>query len=110
MFVLSDSDPMECSPPGSSVVEFSRHEYWSGQPFLFSGDLPSAGIEPVFYTEGRFFTVWLCFLKYQRHSDGNRFVQVAATPDGVQGSIDSQRPAAFPGQLIEHLQKKKKVY
>lgn len=50
----------------------------------------------------------LCFLKYQRHSDGNRFVQVAATPDGVQGSVDSQRPAAFPGQLIEHLQKKKK--
>lgn len=47
-------------------------------------------------------------LKYQCHSDGNRFVRVAATPDGVQGSVDNQRPAAFPGQLREHLQKKKK--
>ena len=33
------------SPPHSSVMEFSRHKYWSGQP-LPSGDLPSSGIEP----------------------------------------------------------------
>ena len=23
-------DPMDCSPPGSSVMEFSRQEYWNG--------------------------------------------------------------------------------
>ena len=26
-------------------MEFSRPEYWSGQPFHFPGDLPNAGIE-----------------------------------------------------------------
>ena len=25
-------DPMDCSPPGSSAVGFSRQEYWSGVP------------------------------------------------------------------------------
>ena len=25
---------------------FSRHEYWSGLPFLSPGDLPDPGIEP----------------------------------------------------------------
>ena len=27
-------------------MEFSRPEYWSGQPFLFPGDLPNPGFEP----------------------------------------------------------------
>src|SRR5574342_150527 len=27
------SDPMDCSPPGSSVHGFSRQEYWSGLSF-----------------------------------------------------------------------------
>ena len=27
-------------------MEFSRQEYWNGLPFLSSGDLPEAGIEP----------------------------------------------------------------
>ena len=39
------SDPMDCSPPGSSVHGFSRQEYWSGVP------LPSlegeADIKPI---------------------------------------------------------------
>ena len=39
---------------------FSRHEYWSGLPFLFTGDLPNPGIKPlspVFPAlAGRFFT------------------------------------------------------
>ena len=34
-------DPMDCSPPGSSVHGFSRQEYWSGLP------LPSPGIFPT---------------------------------------------------------------
>ena len=29
---LTPSDPMDCSPPGSSAVGFSRQEYWSGVP------------------------------------------------------------------------------
>ena len=39
-------DPVDCSPPGSSVHGFSRQEYWSGLPFPFPGDLPNPGIEP----------------------------------------------------------------
>ena len=26
------NDPMDCSPPGSSILGFSRQEYWSGVP------------------------------------------------------------------------------
>jgi len=40
-------DPMDCSPPGSSVLGISRQEYWSGLPFLPAGDIPDPGIEPV---------------------------------------------------------------
>ena len=38
-------DPMDCSPTGSSVHEFSRREYWSGLLFPPSGDLSDQGIE-----------------------------------------------------------------
>ena len=27
-------------------IEFSRPEYWSGEPFSSPGDLPNSGIEP----------------------------------------------------------------
>ena len=36
--------PMDSSPPGSSVMGFSRQEYWSGLPFPSPGDLPEPGI------------------------------------------------------------------
>ena len=36
-------DPMDCSPPGSSV---HRQEYQSGLPFPSPRDLPNPGIEP----------------------------------------------------------------
>ena len=42
--VMSDScDPMDCSPPVSSVHGISRQEYWSGLPFPSPGDLPTQG-------------------------------------------------------------------
>ena len=28
-------------------MEFSRQEYWSGLPFLSTGNLPDPGMEPV---------------------------------------------------------------
>ena len=37
---------MDCSPPGSSVHEFSRQEYWREVPFPSPGDLPDPGIKP----------------------------------------------------------------
>ena len=39
-------DPMDCSPPVSSVMRFSRQGYWSTLPFPSPGDLPNPGIEP----------------------------------------------------------------
>ena len=47
-WVVSDSwDPMDCYPPGSSVMGFSRQEYWSGLPFPSPGNLPNPGIKPA---------------------------------------------------------------
>ena len=43
---LTLCNPMDCSPPGSSFMGFSRQEYWSGLPFPSPGDLPNPGIEP----------------------------------------------------------------
>ena len=34
---LTLCDPVDCSPPGSSVHGFSRQEYWSGLPFPSPG-------------------------------------------------------------------------
>ena len=41
--------PMDCIPPGSSVMGFSRKEYWSGLPCP-PGDLPKPGIKLVSLT------------------------------------------------------------
>ena len=42
---LTLCDPLDCSPPGSSVGLF-RQEYWSELPFPTPGDLPNPGVEP----------------------------------------------------------------
>ena len=39
-------DPMDCSPPGSSVHEISQTRILGGLPFPSPGDLPDPGIEP----------------------------------------------------------------
>ena len=39
-------DPMDCSPPSSSVHGILQQEYWSGSPFPSPRDLPDSGIEP----------------------------------------------------------------
>ena len=49
--VMSDSfvsphDRMDCSPPGSSSMGFSRQEYWSGLPCSSPRDPPDPGIKP----------------------------------------------------------------
>ena len=40
-------NPMDCSPPGSSVLGIPRQEYWSALPFPSPGDPPCPGIEPA---------------------------------------------------------------
>ena len=51
-------DPMDSSPPGSSVPwNFPRQEYWSELPFPSPGDLSNPGIKPMSPTlAGAFFT------------------------------------------------------
>ena len=39
-------DPMDYSPPGSSIHGILQARYWSGLPFPFPGDCPNPGIEP----------------------------------------------------------------
>ena len=57
--VLSLGDPMNCSPPGSSVHGSLPARTLPCPP---PGDLPDPGIEPAFLTSlaqaGRFFTPW----------------------------------------------------
>ena len=62
---LTLCNSMDCSPPGSPSMRFSRQEYWSGLPGPPSGDLPDPGIEPASLMSpalaGRFFntgTIW----------------------------------------------------
>ena len=40
------SNPMDYSPPGSSVHGIIQEEYWRGLPFPSPGHLPNPGIEP----------------------------------------------------------------
>ena len=44
---LTLCDPMDCNPPGSSVMGFSKQEYWGGLPCPPPGDLPHPGTEPL---------------------------------------------------------------
>ena len=39
-------DPMDCSPPGTSVCGILQARIWSGLPFPSPGYLPNPGIEP----------------------------------------------------------------
>ena len=53
-------NPMDRSPPGSSVHRILRQEHWSGLPCPPPGDLPDPGIKSTSLTSsalaGRFFT------------------------------------------------------
>ena len=40
-------NPMDCSPPGSSVHEIFQARIWDGLPFPPPGDLPNSGIKPT---------------------------------------------------------------
>ena len=40
-------NPMHCSPPGFSVMGFSRQEYWNGLPCPPPGNLPDPWIQLI---------------------------------------------------------------
>ena len=43
---LTLCNPMECSPPGTTVHGISQQDHWSGLPFPSPEYLPDPGIEP----------------------------------------------------------------
>ena len=43
---VTHSCPTLCAPWTIQSMEFSRPEYWSGQPFPSPGDRPNSGIKP----------------------------------------------------------------
>ena len=53
---LFETPTVDCQAPLSG--EFSRQEYWSGQPFPSPGMFPIQGLNQVSHIAGRFFTVW----------------------------------------------------
>ena len=66
---LTRCDPVDCSPPGSSVHSIFRQGCWSGLPFPLLGDLPNPGIKlasPVSPVSpvlaGGFSTTWATFM------------------------------------------------
>ena len=52
-------NPVDCSPPGSSVHGILQARRWSRLPFPSPGDLPKSGIKPgSHHFAERFFTIW----------------------------------------------------
>ena len=43
------SDPMDCSPPGSSIHGFSRQEYWCGVPLPSLDSMAKEVVKIVFF-------------------------------------------------------------
>ena len=70
-------DPVDCSPPGSSVHGIFQEEYWSGLPWAPPEDLPNPGIEPKSLTvpvsAGWFFTTSAIF---KREALSNIYVYI----------------------------------
>ena len=62
--IFKSSNPMNCSPPGSSIHGIFRQEYWSGLPFPSPGDLPDPGTEPWVQSEDMLsdISVYISFL------------------------------------------------
>ena len=58
---LTLCDPMDCGPPGSLSIGYSRQEYWSGLLCPPPGYLPDPGIKPRSLmspaSAGRFLTI-----------------------------------------------------
>ena len=51
-------NPVDCSPPGCSVMKVSRQDYWGESPGCTAKDLPGSGTKPVsFALVGGFFTI-----------------------------------------------------
>ena len=61
LLCLTLCDPMDCSPPGSLSMGFSRYNSWSGLPCPPPVDFPDPGAKPLSLMSsalgGGFFTI-----------------------------------------------------
>ena len=55
---LTLCDPMDCSPPGSSVHGILQVRILVWLPFPSPGELPTQGSNYIYCFAGRYFTVW----------------------------------------------------
>ena len=58
-------DPVDCSPPGSSVHGVSRQQYWGGLPCPPPGDLPDPGTEPTSLMSKQMLVLLYLFLSFK---------------------------------------------
>ena len=79
--VMSDS----VTPWTIQSLEFSRPEYWSGQPFPFPGDLPNPGIKP------RSPALWVDSLPAEPPGKPRRTVEKQDTVHYLKWSLKSSR-------------------
>ena len=114
---LTLCDPIDCSPPGSSVHWVLRQEYWSGLPFPTLGDPSNRGIKATSLLSpaltGGFFTTsttWEALSthrpNYKRASGHSRsqvlqlipillFHKGKTIPDNLKHSIQISEPVFF---------------
>ena len=65
---LTVCDPMDCSPPGSSVHGILQQEYWNGLPFPSTRDLSRPRDQTwVSCRASRFFTIWATRRSHTTH-------------------------------------------
>ena len=100
-------DPMNCSSPGSSGMEFSRREYWSGLPFPSPGDLHDWDWTQVSHVAGGFFTTWAIWEVYSKmafllRSPWNHFDTAAAAAESLQScpTLCNPRDSSPPGSPV----------
>ena len=70
-------DPMDYSLAGSSVMGFSRQEYWCGLLFPSLKDLSNPKIKPASSTlASRFFTIWTIFGKPKENDSLEQIIRM----------------------------------
>ena len=90
-------NPMDCSPPGSSVHGISQASIlgWVALPFLSPGDLPDSGIEPICCIANRFFTAEPLLLLQSLQSCRTLCDSIDGSPPG------SPVPGVFQARTLE---------
>ena len=104
-------NPMDFSPPDSSVHRILRQEYWSGLPCPTSGNLPDLGIEPTSpmspVLAGRFFitsATWETPFDYHTHHKTLQMLipDPHSHPPEFTASVTSQGQAPGPRPCSPH--------